>query len=548
MKIIIIGGVAGGASAATRARRLSEHAEILMIERGPNISFANCGMPYYLGNEIKDRSKLLVTTPHKLKERFNIDVLTSTSVEEIMPELKKVRLMNLVTGSESIETYDKLIISPGAAPFRPTLPGIDLPGIYTLRNLQDMDQIKESLTSLTKHVTVIGGGFIGLELVENLVHLGIKTTLIEYNPQVLPPFDKEMTHEILQTLKSHQVEVILNDSAKAFSETTAGLQVHLQSKNTIETSVVIMGVGVRPENKLAVAAGLNTGPRGGIQVNQFMQTSNPDIYAAGDVVETTEFVTQTPIQIPLAGPANRQGRLAADHIFGNNIAYRGSQGTAILRVFDKTAAATGLSEKTLVRMNLPYHKIYIHPSSHAGYYPGAEQMTIKLLFAPENGKVLGAQVVGGAGVDKKIDVLAIVIQAGMTVYDLEQAELAYAPQYGSAKDGINMAGFVASNLLRGEHPQIPVEDVAALVTADKVTLIDVRTPEEYSRGHIPGAMNLPVDELRARIKDLAQDKPVITYCQVGQRGYLATRIFLQHGFDVRNISGGYRTFLQVTGT
>jgi NADPH-dependent 2,4-dienoyl-CoA reductase/sulfur reductase-like enzyme/rhodanese-related sulfurtransferase len=542
MKLLIIGGVAGGASAAARARRLSEDAEIVLFERGPDVSFANCGLPYYVGGEIAERDKLLVVTPERLRERFKLDVRVRTSVEAIDRTAKMVRVRDLASGREYQESYDKLILAPGAAPLRPPIPGIDLPGIYTLRNLQDVDRIKQQVDQGIKQVVVVGAGFIGLELVENFVRRGIATTVVELQDQVLPPFDKEMTTPIAEHLKAKGVSVLLGDSAEAFTQSADGLVVQLKSGQRLPAQLVVLGVGVRPENKLAVDAGLDVGPRGGIKVNAHMQTSDPDVYAVGDAIEVTDFVLGTPTQVPLAGPANRQGRIAADHIFGQPSRYRGTQGTAIVRVFDRTAAMTGASEKTLQRVKRPYRKIYVHPANHAGYYPGAEAMTLKVLFDPTTGKLLGAQAVGGAGVDKRIDVLAVALQAGMTVFDLEEMELAYSPQYGSAKDPINMAGFVAAGLLRGEHPQADVEAVLSAASNERPLLVDVRTPTEFAAGNIPGAVNIPVDELRARLGDLPRDKPIALYCQVGQRGYLATRILLQSGFQAVNLGGGYKTY------
>lgn len=542
MKLLIVGGVAGGASAAARARRLSEDAEIVLFERGPDVSFANCGLPYYVGGEIVERKKLLVTTPEMLRSRFKLDVRTRSSVEAIDRTAKKVRVRDLASGREYEESYDKVILAPGAAPLRPPIPGIDLPGIFTMRNLQDVDRIKEFVNHGVKLAVVVGAGFIGLELVENFVKLGIATTVVELQDQVLPPFDKEMTTPIVETLLAKGVTVLLGQSAEGFEQNVDGLVVRLKSGQRMSAQLVIVGVGVRPENKLAVDAGLAVGPRGGIQVNERLQTSDPDIYGVGDAIEVKDVVSGDPTQVPLAGPANRQGRIAADNIFGRSARYRGTQGTAIVGVFDRTAAMTGASEKALRRANRPFRKVYVHPTNHAGYYPGAEQMTLKLLFDPQSGRVLGAQGVGGAGVDKRIDVLAVAIQAGMTVFDLEEMELAYAPQYGSAKDPINMAGFVAGGLLRGDHPQVDVEAVLAAPAAEQPFLLDVRTPQEFASGHIPKAVNIPVDELRSHLGELPRDRKIAAYCQVGQRGYLATRILLQAGFSVQNVGGGYKTY------
>jgi len=541
LKLIIVGGVAGGASAAARARRLSEDAEIVLFERGPDVSFANCGLPYYIGGEIADREKLLVAKPQLLRTRFQLDVRTLSSVEAIDRSTKTVRVRDLTSGREYDETYDKLILATGAAPFRPSIPGLDLRGVFTLRNLEDTDRIKKHVDQGVKQAVLLGGGFISLELAENLVRRGVATTVVERNGQILAPFDPEMTTPIVQALASKGVDLLLGCSAEAVKQTPEGLVVCLNSGRRLPAQLVIFGVGVRPENELASDAGLKVGARGGIQVNEHLRTSDPNIYAVGDAIEVADFVLGAPTQVPLAGPANRQGRIAADNVFGRSMKYRGTQGTAILGFFDHTAAITGASEKSLRRAGRPFRKIYVHPAHHAGYYPGAEAMTLKLIFEPTTGRVLGAQAVGGAGVDKRIDVLAVAIQAGMTVFDLEEMELAYAPQFGSAKDPINMAGFVASGLLRGDHPQTDWETFDT--ATDKPFLLDVRTPAEYADGHVPGAANIPLDELRARLAELPQGTPIVTYCQVGQRGYLATRILMQAEFAASNLGGGYKTYL-----
>jgi len=541
MKLIIVGGVAGGASAAARARRLSEDAEILLIERGPDVSFANCGLPYHIGEVIPQRDKLLVTTPERLRERFRLDVRTRSEVEAIDRHGKTVRVRDLTTGRVYEEGYDKLILAPGAAPIRPPIPGADLPNVFTLRNLADTDRIKKVVDGKIERAVIVGAGFIGLELAENFVHRGIATTILDRNQQVLPPFDAEMTTPLVAALAEKGVEVLLGQTVEAISAGADGMTVMLTSGGTRTAQLVVLGIGVRPENTLAVQTGLDVGPRGGVRVDEFLQTTDPDIFAVGDVIETTDFGTGERTQVPLAGPANRQGRIAADNAFGRKSKYRGTQGTAILGFFGTTAAMTGLSEKALKRLGKPYRKVYVHPANHAGYYPGAEGMSLKVIFDPETGKLLGAQGVGGAGVDKRIDVLAVAVQAGMTVFDLEEMELCYAPQFGSAKDPVNMAGFVAGGLLRGDHPQIDWEAVAAMT--EKPLLLDVRTPLEYANGHIPDAVNIPVDDLRSRLAELPQDRPIVAYCQVGQRGYLATRILMQVGFAVSNLGGGYKTYL-----
>jgi NADPH-dependent 2,4-dienoyl-CoA reductase/sulfur reductase-like enzyme/rhodanese-related sulfurtransferase len=543
MKLVIVGGVAGGASAAARARRLSEASEIVLFERGPDVSFANCGLPYYVGGEIAERDKLLIVTPERMRERFRIDVRIRTSIESVDRAAKTVRAYDFATGKEYVESYDKLILAPGAAPVRSDVPGIDLPGIFTLRDLHDVDRIKERVDQGISRAVVVGGGYIGLEMVENLVRRGVSTTLVQSLNQILASFDREMTTPIARHLVDQGVELILNDSAGAFAEGQAGLEVKLRSGRCLEAQLVVIGVGVRPENSLAVGAGLAVGLRGGIRVNDHLQTEDSDIYAVGDVIEVQDFVLGGPTQISLAGPANRQGRLAADHIFGRKDArYRGTQGTAIVGVLGKTAAMTGASEKTLKGAGRAYRKVYVHANNHAGYFPGAEPIALKILFDPDGGRLLGAQAVGEGGVDKRIDVLAVAIQTGMTVFDLEEAELAYAPQYGSAKDPINMAGFVAGGMLRGEHPQIDVESILDPAPGREPFLLDVRTPEEFVEGHIPGAVNIPVDELRDRLAEIPRDREIAAYCQVGQRGYLATRILLQNGFQAANIGGGYKTY------
>lgn len=533
MKTIIIGGVAGGASAATRLRRNRENDQILLVERGPEVSFANCGLPYYLGGVIDERSKLLVTSAENLRRRFNLQVRTETEALNINPREREVTLHDLRTGTKTVEGYDRLILATGAAPRRPNLVGSDLPGVFQLRSLTDTDLI-HAYAEKARSVTIVGAGFIGLEMVENLHRRGLKVTLVELAPQLLPPLDAEMTLPLRQVLQQKGVELYLSQSLASLSP---GLQATLDSGQSWQTDMVLLGLGVQPENRLAVEAGLRIGPRGGVRVDQQMRTSDPHIYAVGDLIEVTDFVTGKPTQIPLAGPANRQGRLAADAISSHPVNYRGTQGTSILGLFDQTAACTGASEKSLRAQQIAYRKIYVHPNDHASYYPGAEAMTLKLLFAPDTGKILGAQAVGRQGIDKRVDVLAVAIQAGMTVFDLEQLELCYAPAYGSAKDPVNHAGFVAANLLRGDHPQVSPEELTP-----KHCLIDVRSPEEHARGHISGSLNLPLDQLRERLAEVPLDQPLVLYCQVGLRGYLASRILLQRGFDVSNLSGGYRTY------
>ena len=543
-KIVIIGGVAGGASAAARARRLSEEAEILLLERGPDVSFANCGLTYYIGGEIADRGRLLVTTPDNLRTRFRIGVRTRNEVTAIDPANKEVEVKNLERGEVYRESYDALILSPGADPIRPPIPGIGSPNVLTLRNMEDMDRIIKALDG-KKHATVIGGGYIGLEMAEALHRRNIATALIELAPQVMGPADPEMVSILHQELTLNGVDLRLGTSVTGFSESATGLILTLSSGETLETGIALLAIGVKPETSLAKAAGLALGPRGGIRVNDRMQTSDPSIYAVGDAVEVIDFITRQPALIPLAGPANRQGRIAADNIFGRDTRYRGTQGTAICKVFNLAIGMTGLSEKAAKRAGIAFEKVYVHPSSHATYYPGAAPLDIKMLFDPQSGKVLGAQAVGTDGVDKRIDVFAVAIRAGLTVFDLENLELSYAPPFGSAKDPVNFAGFVAANALRGDVKLCQVDEV--IKPADHQKLLDVRTPDEVSAGTIPGAMNIPIDELRDRLGELSKETEYLVFCRVGLRGYLACRTLSQNGFKCRNLTGGYITYQRTTG-
>jgi len=539
MKLVIVGGVAGGASAAARARRLDEHAEIVVLERGPDLSFANCGLPYYLGGEIQQRSKLLVTPLERLKVRYKLDARPHSEVTRIDRAGKRVMVRDRATGREYLETYDKLILSPGAKPRVPDVPGGDLPGVFTLRTLGDTDRIFARLKDV-RHAVLMGGGFISLEVAENLAHRGIGVTMVERNAQLLMPFDPEMTTPLVKALRAKGVELILGGKVARILPGAGGtLQAQLADGRVLDADLILAGIGVEPESHLAGEAGLELGVRGAIRVNRHMQTSDPEIYAAGDVVEIQDIVTGLGGVVPLGGPANRQGRIAADHIFGRATSYRGTQGTAIVRLFDLTAACTGASEKTLKRCNIPHRAAYLHPANHAGYYPGARQMSLKVLFAPNDGRVLGAQAVGGDGVDKRIDVLAMAIQGRMTVYDLEEAELCYAPPYGSAKDPVNMAGFICSGILRGDQPQVTVGELVRQQQSGAIqAVVDVRGADEFARGHLPGAINIPVDELRSRLGDVPPGRIAVN-CQVGMRGYLATRILLAAGRDVVNLSGGY---------
>ena len=539
MKIVIIGGVAGGASAAARARRLSEDAEIILFERGPEPSFANCGLPYYVGGKIESRDKLLVAPIEMLRDRHRLDVRTRSEVTSIDRESKTVAVTNHVDGDSYHESYDKLIIATGASPFRPPIPGREGSRVLELRDLDDADQLHQRVTSAARRAVIVGAGFIGIEIAENFVRRGLDVTLVELGDQVLPPWDKEMIGPVESHLRDQGVSLRLGDSVEGFHERDEHLDVQLKSGESIAADFAVLCIGIRPESRLANEAGIQCGERGAVATNPHMQTNDPDIYAVGDVAEIQCVVTHQPIQIPLAGPANRQGRIAADHIFGRESTYRGTQGTAIVGVFEMTAAMTGLSEKTLQRMQLSFEKVYIHPKDHAGYYPGAQPMTLKLLFDPKHGRILGAQAVGTSGVDKRIDVIAMAIQAEMTVEDLEEVELCYAPQFGSAKDPVNMAGFVASGVIRGDQP---ICHVGAIGAGENTFLLDVRTEREFQRGHIPGAINVPLECLRERTSELPTVGKMICYCQVGQRGYMATRLLRQKGFDAFNLSGGYTTW------
>jgi NADPH-dependent 2,4-dienoyl-CoA reductase/sulfur reductase-like enzyme/peroxiredoxin family protein/rhodanese-related sulfurtransferase/TusA-related sulfurtransferase len=542
-KLLIIGGVAGGASAAARARRLDENAEIILFERGPDISFANCGLPYHIGGTITDRNKLLITTPQTMAAKFNIDVRVLSEVVSINREQKEITVKNLETGEKHTESYDTLILSPGAAPVRPPIPGIESTNVLTLRNLDDMDRIIEALSG-KKSAAVIGGGYIGLEMAEALREARIDTTLIELAPQVMGPADPEMATVLHQELRLFGVDLKLETSVTAFEESENGVDLILSNGERLHVDLAILAIGVKPEATLAIDAGLEIGSTGGIKVNDHMLTSDPAIYAVGDAVEVTDLTSDQPALIPLAGPANRQGRIAADNIFGRDSRYQKTQGTAICKVFNLAIGMTGLSEKMAKRADIAYEKVYVHPASHASYYPGSHPISLKMLYDPENGKVLGAQAVGADGVDKRIDVLAVAIRAGLTVYDLEEMELSYAPPYGSAKDPVNYAGFVAANALRGDVKLAHIE--SACKPADNEKLIDVRNPEEVAGGTIPGAINISLGQLRDRIGELSKEKEYLIFCQVGLRGYLACRILAQNGFKCRNLSGGYKTYMMVT--
>ena len=558
-KIIIIGGVAGGASCAVRLRRLDEKAEIIMIERGEHISFANCGLPYYIGEVIQDESKLLVETPEKMHASFNIDIRIKSKALKINRESKTIEIHDLSNNNIYTESYDKLVLSPGATPFRPPIPGINLSKIFTLRNIPDTEAIKNFVdNNHPRHALVVGGGFIGLEMAENLVERGLKVTVNELANQVMGPLDYEMAAYVHQHLKYQGVELYLNDGVKSFEEEKGEEEkgkegkegndviiVTLNSGTKIRTNLVIFGIGVKPQNKLAKEANLEIGERGGIKVNKRLETNDPDIYAIGDVIEVIDYINKNPALIPLAGPANKQGRIAANNIAGKTEEFHGTQGTSIAKIFELTIATTGNNEKTLNRYGISYLKSYTQNTSHAGYYPGAIPMSMKIIFAPETGRILGAQIVGYEGVDKRIDVLATAIRANMTVFDLEQLELAYAPPYSSAKDPVNIAGFVASNILKGDMEVVFWDDIAK-IDPNKTILLDIRTDIEMKLGKLPNSHHIPLENLRDKITEIPVGKEVIVYCQAGQRGYYAARILMQHGFKVKNLSGGYKAYKIVT--
>ena len=551
-RIFIVGGVAGGASCAARLRRLSEDAEIIVFERGPHVSFANCGLPYYVGDVIQSEANLLLATPELFKARFNIEVRTENEVLSIDKTNKSIQVKDSKTGVVYQEKYDALVLSPGAAPIKPPLPGIDSPGIFTLRNIPDSQKIKQWIqTNTAQEAVIIGAGFIGLEMAENLVHLGLKVTIIEMQPQVLPVIDLEMAAYVQPFLTSKQIALKLNETVTGFDPQPDGtLFVNLKSGEKLHTELVILGIGVKPESGLAVAAGLELGERNSIKVNEFMQTSDTYIWAVGDAVQTIDIITGKGVVIPMAGPANRQGRIAAENIIKQLYTrelpthcpprkYRGTQGTAVCGVFQMTIACTGTTEKNLQRLGITdYEKIYLHPGQHVGYYPGASPIHLKLIFSTKDGKILGAQAIGEAGVEKRIDVIATAIQLGGTVFDLEEAELCYAPQFGAAKDPINMAGMIAANSLRGDAPIARWEDIFK----PGIVILDVREPMEFAAARLPHSINIPLGQIRKRMHELPKDKEIWCHCGVGQRSYYAVRILRQHGFNAKNLSGGLQMF------
>ena len=544
-KIVIVGGVAGGATAAARARRLDEDAEIVLFERGEYISFANCGLPYYIGGVITERDALLVMTEELFSSRYNVDIRSSTEVTAINRETKEVEARDTRSGKTSVESFDRLILSPGAEPFRPPVKGIDLPGVFTLRNIPDTDRIKRYVDAkMPRTALVAGAGFIGLEMVENLVERGITTTVVELTDQIMPPLDVEMAAAIENHIKSKGATVLTSTSVQGIEAADGAYQVMLQNGKGSETQqfdLVLLATGVRPETSLAASAGLVIADRGGVRVDASMATSDPCILATGDAVATLDFVSGAEGVVPLAGPANRQGRIAADNALGRRSVYKGTLCTSIAKIFDMNAASTGMSEKRLKAANIPHRVSWTHSNSNAGYYPGGEMMAIKLLFAPNDGKLLGAQIVGGKGVDKRTDVLATAIKGAMTVFDLQELELAYAPPFSSAKDPVNIAGYVAGNILMGDVEMINYRDTLD-ADLEKNIILDVREDEEVEEnGTLDHVLHIPMGQLRDRISEVDASKRVLVLCAIGLRGYLGYRVLKHRGFDVKAIAGGYAT-------
>lgn len=540
-RIVVVGGVAGGATCAARLRRLDEQAEILVLDRGPYVSFANCGLPYYVGDVIRDEAKLLLASSALFRERFNIEVRTRTEVVAIDRTAQTIAMKNLETGEESSERYDALVLSPGAAPIQPAWPGVNLPGIFTLRNIPDSRAMRDWIEARKpKTAVIVGGGFIGLEMAENLAHRGLSVSIVELAHQVMPPLDPELAAYAARHLESHGVRLMLGDGVAGFEQTESGsLRVDTQSGAKLEAEMVVLSIGVRPETQLARSAGLEIGARGGIRVDDQMRTSDPHIWAIGDAVEVKNYVTGEWELVPLAGPANRQGRVAADAINGRDTRFRGTQGTAVCGFFGLTVALTGATEKALARAGrTDFEAIYLHPGHHVGYYPGAHPIHLKLLFRSSDGLVLGAQAVGEKGVERRIDVIAQAIQMRGTVFDLEEAELCYAPQYGAAKDPVNFAGMIAANAVRGDVRIAPWDEL----DSTPAYILDVREPHEFRAGAIEGSINIPLGQLRQRIGELPAAKEIWVTCAVGQRGYYACRILAQHGLKARNLSGGYTTY------
>lgn len=543
MKVVIVGGVAGGATAAARIRRLDEEAEIIVFERSGFISYANCGLPYYIGGVITDPEELALQTPESFFARFRVDIRVRYEVTALHPEQKTVSVKNLVTGDELEESYDKLILSPGAKPTQPRLPGTGLDKLFTLRTVEDTLRIKEYIDKNHPESAVLaGGGFIGLELAENLRELGMEVTIVQRPRQLMNPFDADMASFIHAKMRRHGVKLALGHTVEGFEEKDGGMDVLLKGESPLHADMVVLAIGVTPDTELAKKAGLELGIRDSIIVNDRMETSVPDIYAVGDAVQVRHYVTGQDALISLAGPANKQGRIAADNICGGDSRYAGSQGSSVIKVFDMTAAVTGINETNAKKAGLSVDKVILSPMSHAGYYPGGKVMTMKVVFEKETYRLLGAQIVGYDGVDKRIDVLAAAIHAGMTAIELKELDLAYAPPYSSAKDPVNMAGFMIENIAGGILKQFHLEDVETLPRDGSVTLLDVRTMQEYRYGHIDGFRNIPVDELRGRLDELEKEKPVYVICQSGLRSYIAARILAGHGYDAYNFSGGFRFY------
>ncbi len=543
MKVVIVGGVAGGATAAARIRRLDEQAEIVVFERSGYISYANCGLPYYIGGIISNPEDLTLQTPESFDNRFRIQMKVHHEVIAIHPEKKTVSVKNLGTGEEFEETYDKLLLSPGANPTQPRLPGMGLKQLFTLRTVEDTFRIKDYVdTYRPKSVVLAGGGFISLEVAENLRELGMDVTIVQRPKQLMNPFDADMAAFIHAEIRKHGIKLALGYSVEGFQETENGVDVLLKDAAPLHADMVVLAIGVTPESTLAKDAGLELGIKGSILVNDRMETSIPDIYAVGDAVQVKHFVTGEDALIALAGPANKQGRIAADNICGGDSHYQGSQGSSVIKVFTMTAAATGINEVAAQKAGISYDKVILSPMSHAGYYPGGKLMTMKVLFEKETYRLLGAQIVGYEGVDKRLDVLATALRAGIKATDLKDLDLAYAPPYSSAKDPVNMAGFIIDNLKNGIVKQWYLEDADSLPKDGSVTLLDTRTAEEYAGGHIEGFLNIPVDELRKRLGELAQAKPVYLICQSGLRSYIASRILTGNGFSCYNFAGGYRFY------
>jgi len=542
MKVLIIGGVAGGASAAARLRRLDEKAEIIMFERGEFISFANCGLPYYIGGDINKRSALTLQTPESFRARFNVDVRNFTEVISINKEEKTIIAKNLKTGEEYTESYDKLILSMGAEPIKPDIKGIDSSRVFTLRNIPDTIRIKGYIDEESpESAVVVGGGYIGVEMAENLKLAGLDVTIVELSDHLISPLDIELSADVHRYIRDKGIKLILSNGVKEIQEAGDKLVAKLND-GQVDTDMIIMAVGVKPETDLAKAAGIAVNAKGSIIVNEYMETSEKDIYAVGDAVEVKHFVTGQKAFIPLAGPANKQGRIAADNICGIKSRFKGSQGSSILKIFDMTIAMTGINERTAEALGLNYDKVYTYSPSHATYYPGAKNMSIKTIFEKDTGKILGAQIIGFDGVDKRCDVLATAIRAGMTGFDLAELELCYAPPFSSAKDPVNMVGFVIENTIKGIVKNFHWHDVESLPRDGSVTLLDVRTPAEVARGKIDGFVHIPLDSLRENIDKLDKSKPVYVYCHSGLRSYIACRILMGHGFDAYNLSGGYRLY------